>query len=359
MQLLSSSSKDPWLALLTYSPSAAALLSIIAKSDKFEPHPVSGEVEVDWSSISTRYLRVDEETLQAFVGTEEFGIEMKLLWCVGDTEGGGDGWRIGEVGVIDDEKKTTQLGSASIAEAEALFLKNKSTPTTNTAISPSPINGDSWQHVEEEEDDDDAYWAQYDNTPARTPAVKRSPAPDSMRNDTASGVGAGNQNDEDAYYAQYATVQPAMDNHDPDEAAQNGEVESTLGGEDVTSTIHRDRDESTHAWREEIILEPAVIPGRGVSPPSLSPPHINGNEDLAHPRPTSSNGSHSSGANTIERLERTAEGLDQTENGIRQHIARSTRSLFLLARSAGIDRAEFERVMRREMDMLCMLDDDE
>jgi hypothetical protein len=39
--------------------------------------------------------------------------------------------------------------------------------------------------------------------------------------------------DKDAYYAQYATVQPAMDNHDPDEAKANGEVESSLGNDEV------------------------------------------------------------------------------------------------------------------------------
>jgi hypothetical protein len=48
--------------------------------------------------------------------------------------------------------------------------------------------------------------------------------------------------DEDAYYAQYATVQPAMDNHDPDEARANGEVESTLGNDEVAEIYQRQRE---------------------------------------------------------------------------------------------------------------------
>jgi hypothetical protein len=368
VQLLSAASNEPWLPLLCYDTSKSSQLSSIAKSDKFEPHPVSGEVEVDWDTeVETRYRRIDEETLQAFVAIKEFEIQTKLLWCTGDQEGGGDGWRIGEVSVL--EKESIPSGWVSIDEAEVQYEENKNSDIVPIhVISPGGIDGGSWQHVEEEEveeEDDDAYWAQYDNTPARSPATKRSPAPDSFKNGLAP---AGAQNDEDAYYAQYASVQPAMDNHDPDEAAQNGEVETTLGGDDVTTAVRRDLDtsqndqvpESARAWSGDTDQVSAPIVSSDSYSPILSPAHINSNNELVQPRPTSSNGSHGShSSSTVERLEGLAEGLGQSETGVKQHISRSTRSLFLLARSAGIDRAEFSRIVQREMDVLCMLDDQE
>src|SRR5271169_3321698 len=85
VQLLSAATEDPWLPLLCYDPEKASKLSAIAQSDIFEPHPVSGEVEVDWNSeVETRFRRVDEETFEAYVSLREFELSVKLLWCTGD-----------------------------------------------------------------------------------------------------------------------------------------------------------------------------------------------------------------------------------------------------------------------------------
>jgi hypothetical protein len=83
-------------------------------------------------------------------------------------------------------------------------------------------------------------------------------------------------------------------------------------------------------------------------------------EGLAHPRPGSSTGS--SGSDTVEKLERRAAARDsreQSETGIKQHIGTSIKSLYRLAKVAGIDRAEFERLVRTELDCLALMDEDD
>ena len=222
VQLLSSADGDPWLPLLCYDAAKVPGLVKVAKDESLEPHPVSGEVEVDWEAqVETKYRRLDEETLQALVTLQDLGLSVKLVWCVNDEAGGGDGWKIGEVGVTD--KTNTSWGEPSILTAESAFR----TLTAEQPITHPNANGISLHTPAEDEDEDDDYWAQYDKTPGHTPAPKASPAP-AARLDSA---------DEDSYYAQYATVQPAMDNHDPDEAKQNGDVETSLGRDEITREL--------------------------------------------------------------------------------------------------------------------------
>ncbi len=359
VQLLSAASNDPWLPLLCYDHAKASKLSDIAKSDRFECHPVSGEVEVDWDTeVETGYRRIDKETLQALVSLQELDLIVKLLWCTGDQEGGGDGWRIGEVSVLDSSTPTVdgQQGCASIGEAEGRFKeatsKDLTSSRTSDALKPNhTANGKN--HPTQptlqagDEEDDDAYWAQYDNTPARTPAPKQSPAPDSLIN--------GSQNhgaDEDAYYAQYASVQPAMDSHDQDEAQTNGGVETTLGHDEITHELHQnlsnhpDFSESSRAWTEDF---------KETEP--LARPYTDDEGILVQPRPSSSGSS--SGEDTVAKLERTASAQVQSEIGVKQHISFTVKSLYRLARTAGIERAEFERVVRTELDVLGLLEEDD
>jgi hypothetical protein len=374
VQLLSAATKDPWLLLLCYDPEKANKLSQIVRSDKFEPHPVSGEVEVDWDSeVETRYRRVDEETLEAYVALREFELGVKLLWCTGDQEGGGDGWRIGEVSTLD----STHKGWESIGEAEGRF---KETTQSNSHLRDSDTlkpghgtNGNTQPTVaaeEEEEDDDDAYWAQYDNTPARTPAITHSPAPGSMQNSSSSAA----PSSEDAYYAQYASVQPAMDNHDPDEASQNGPTESTLNRSTLTYEPHdspspRDRDHqplhphdpdlpsSSHIWASDLLPPPGDPPAYTDPEPDFRAADVDSDSEVLQPRPTSS--SSSSSSRTVEKLENSAAALGQSEIGVKQHISTSVKSLFRLARAAGVERGEFERLVRTELDVLGLMEEED
>jgi hypothetical protein len=389
VQLLSAATKDPWLPLLSYDPEKAGKLSQIAQSDKFEPHPVSGEVEVDWGSeVETRYLRVDEETLEAYVSLREFELSVKLLWCTGDQEGGGDRWRIGEVSILDSSStsNSAQQGWESIGEAEGRFketTRNDSKLRDSDNLKPDrSTHSNTHPTVALDEDDDDAYWAQYDNTPSRTPAAKRSPAPESMRNGSSSRA----HDSEDAYYAQYASVQPAMDSHDPDEASQSDPTESTLNRSSLThephdNPSHHDRNHdhdhqhhhvhahaddpelssSSHIWASSLLPIPQPIEpptyGAPVTPTFPPSPLRESNAEVLQPRPTSS--SSSSSSQTVEKLENAASPLRQSEIGVKQHISTSVKSLFRLARAAGMERGEFQRLVRTELDVLGLMEEDD
>ncbi|CAG8983590.1 hypothetical protein HYALB_00004610 [Hymenoscyphus albidus] len=333
VQLLSSASTEPWLSLLCYDHAKTQKLEQAAKSESLEAHPVSGEVEVDWEyDVDVRYKRVDEETLQALVSLQPFGIEVKLIWCVNDEAGGGDGWRIGEVSVPDADGV---WGEKSIRDAEDQFESH----TARQEPRNGGTNGGSLLTPDEEEGDDDDYWAQYDNTPSQTPAAKHSPAPPALGNHLGS-----NANEED-YYAHYGNVQPAMDNHDPDEAQQNGDIESSLG-----------RDEIARELQHQLSAHPELTS----FPPPLPPFEQEKSDFIIHPRASSSTGS--SGSDTVARLERRAAAnsmSEQSETAIKQHISTTMKSLYRLAKVGGIDRGEFERLVRTELDCLGLMDEEE
>ena len=79
-------------------------------------------------------------------------------------------------------------------------------------------------------------------------------------------------------------------------------------------------------------------------------------ESLLHPRPESSASSNSS--QLVARLEEEAGRQGQSEFGVKQHISRSVRSLFMLSRASGIEREEFERLVKTELDVLGMMEDE-
>ncbi|KAI1493169.1 hypothetical protein F5X96DRAFT_268621 [Biscogniauxia mediterranea] len=344
VQLLSSaSSNDPWIRLLCYDTAKVPKLTEIAQSDRLEPHPVSGEVEVDWDYDSeTRYRRLDEETLQALVVLKDLELAFRLVYCTGDPIAG-DGWKVGEVSVAEKPSPFSSFGGVStIAEADRQFKESNSKKTSSVPSS-GPLNTHT-AFLAEEDDDDDDYWAQYDSTPAaRTPATKRSPAPQSMH--------TSNTTAEEDYYAQYDDVQPAMDNHDPDEEA-NLDIAPPLGLASKTTAPapkgnkqdETGQNETQGTWTlADPPRSPSVHSRSGDDPTLLHP----------HPRPASSAGSNSS----VEKLEAEAAKQERDDFGVKQHVSRSIKSLFMLSRASGIDREEFERLVKTELDMLGMMED--
>ncbi|KJZ73517.1 hypothetical protein HIM_07073 [Hirsutella minnesotensis 3608] len=343
VQLLSESSSEPWLRLLCYDTSKAVKLAEIVQGPSLEPHPVSGEVEVDWGyDAETRYRRLDQETLQALVALPELGVAFQLVYCVGDTEGGGDGWRIGEVTVADKPSPFSRFGGTpSIAEAERQFYQgldqqaDKSAagqPKIAAAITQSQVRDGSGISGAlggaEEDDDDDDYWGRYDATPVRTPAVKQSPAPAAASSSRPAGAYR-TASAEDDYFARYDSVQPAMDNHDPDEEAQQAHIAPPLGLGQTTF----------------------------VSPRPTDRPDSPITTDIVHPRPESS--ASSNGSHMVARLEESAGKQEQSEFGVKQHVSRSIRSLYMLSRASGIGRDEFERLVQTELAVLGMIEDEE
>ncbi|KAM5356016.1 hypothetical protein ACJ41O_002662 [Fusarium nematophilum] len=352
VKILSSASTEPWLRLLCYDKAKVPELAKIVQGGSFEPHPVSGEVEVDWDyDAEIRYRRVDQETLQALVALANLGLAFQLVYCVGDQEGGGDGWRVGEITVVDKPSPFSVFGGVSnIAEAERQFKEakaKKATGQTNGASSHS-LHVPNGGH-EDDGDDDQDYWARYDATPSRTPAQKQSPAPPSM---PTSQVGDHRTSSaEDAYFAQYDSVQPAMDNHDPDEEAQQAQIVPPLGlGRVATheSAEATELNETQGAWTLAEL-------DKSDSSPTRSGDDADRHAALLHPRPASS--ASSNGSETVAKLEASAGKQEQSEFGVKQHVSRSIRSLYMLSRASGIDRQEFERIVRTELDILGMVDD--
>lgn len=376
VQLLSSASTEPWIRLLSYDITQVPQLKSIALGGALEPHPVSGEIELDWEcDVDVRHRRLDQETLHAFVVLRELSLFFRFTYCVGDPDGG-DGWRVGEVGVASDASVLAEFGGFShISEAESAYraarpaaneLSNANgaqrTPVINPVRNTQLV-------VEQEDDDDDDYWARYDATPARTPAMKRSPAPPHT-NGHAPHTGiqpSQSAEEEDAYFAQYDSVQPAMDNHDPDEEAGSMALYAERAAAAPPSDLARPQRSHDSAEASELsetggawtLAEP---PGSSSARSARSPEDGESAQILLHPRPASS--ASSNGSQTVAKLEAVAqleekpERRGQGEFGVRQHVSRSIRSLFLLSRASGMDREEFERMVHTELDVLGMVEDD-
>ncbi|RFU75290.1 hypothetical protein TARUN_6974 [Trichoderma arundinaceum] len=370
VKLFSAGSTEPWLRLVCYDTSKAAKLAELVQSGSLEPHPVSGEVEVDWDyDAQTRYRRLDQETLQALTVLTDLGLAFQLVYCVNDAEGGGDGWRVGEITPADKTSPFSQFGDAStIAEAEAKHQAPKIPKPTVTNTNGSTTSGEDLM----DDDDDDGYWDRYDATPARTPANNRSPAPRAgataaaaaSTSNSASHLGAYDasaamDDDDDDYYAQYDDVQPAMDNHDPDEEALlRAHVQPPLGlgrpSNTLDSFVVTDANDTRSSWT---FAEADSKNSSGSNNNNDQAELLPSAKELAllHPRPESS--ASSNGSNTVARLEASAGKQEQNEFGVKQHVSRSIRSLYLLARSSGIERDEFERLVKTEMDVLSMIED--
>ncbi|GAP85946.1 hypothetical protein SAMD00023353_0300500 [Rosellinia necatrix] len=347
VQLLSfSSTNDPWIRLLCYDTSKVPRLTEIAQGERLEPHPVSGEVEIDWDlDVDTRFRRLDEETLQALVVIGELELAFRLVYCIVDDEG--DSWRVGEVTVQDTPSPFSSFGGVStIDEAERQFRESKQPKTVSASVTSSLLRPqNSRPAAQEDEDDDDDYWARYDATPGtKTPAMKRSPAPQTTQT-------YNNASNEDDYYAQYDDVQPAMDNHDPDEEV-DVDVSPPLGlsskATGAAQNANSDGEVAENGIQGSWML---AEPSRSSSAQSRSGDELSIVQPC--PRPASSAGSNAS----VEKLEAAAARQEQNDFGVKQHVSRSIKSLFLLSQASGIDREEFERMVKTELDTLGLLED--
>lgn len=316
----SDSSDSSWLSFLCWeSYDASELTSIVEKAD-FEPHPVSGEVELGEIS-RPQYRRLDEETLQSMLKVQDMGLSVVFLWCTEDQEGGKDGWRVSEVLPLNTTfDRTSRPWSSSVDEAEDelresyLFSRSES----QNGVSHASLNGSKSQAATDDTDDD--YWARYDQTPSQTPGDEPSSFQSSRPKDESA--------DED-YFSRYARVQPAMDNDDPSAKKENRTLLEPNGGlrclEDP-SGAHRDEFESHQNEAENRII---------------------------HTRPSSSSSSA-----VVSHLEKSAGSQSHAEFAVQQHISTSMKSLFRLARGAGIDKVEFERLVKTELEAMCMMEDD-
>jgi len=285
-----------------------------------------------------QYRRLDPETLHCRFHVEEFNLLPIYLWCMGDGQGGGNGWRLAELKPLQYQDDGSEW-YGSIREADEVIGRSRHHTDSGVNASAQGVKS------EPDEDDDSAYWAAYDRTPGRTPQ-KRSPAPmhnlnSSVQLPTTSEL---------EYFARYvAEVQPAMDPHDPSEQGL-AKGESTLNGNTFTTSSR----EMEHEPQETTSVGPtgceSIVPLERPNLTNGSGYPVDQNE-IVHPRPASSSSSRS-----VDHLEQQAASLSQAEVGIKQHISTDIKSLYRLAKSAGIDRAEFGRIVKTELDMLAMMD---
>ncbi|KAJ5747258.1 uncharacterized protein N7511_008954 [Penicillium nucicola] len=320
---LSTSSTDSWLQLLCWDVGKAERLRMIIDGATFEPHPVSGEIELP-DELPVTYKRIDYETLQAQVSLPEYSITVFYLWCPTDEEGGGPGWRVAELLPQEGPADKEDTWASSIGEADSLTQTNG----VNGATGQENLKDNGHQ---EEEDDDDDYWAQYDATPgSKTPA----PAAGS------SSLGPSGLS-EQTYFSQYGDVQPALDSHDPTEE-QTEVGPSSLNGDMLASLLRRQVDgpDDSNAPRTNGYVA-ADIPTDQAA------------QALNHPRPSSI-----SSGSSVARLEQEAENRSTCEVGVKQHIGTSIKSLFRLAKATGMPRAEFQALVSTELELLNVSDDD-
>jgi hypothetical protein len=338
---------DSWLKLLSWDAERANKLPDVIQDIQLEPHPVSGEIELE-DVENIQYRRLDPETLHSRFDLVEFGLLPIYLWCLGDGQGNDGGWRLAELRSREDKEDGTEWFD-SIEEANERSGPVRAVAATNGGSATTGANGHGVAPQEQAEEDDDDYWASYDQAPSQTP-MKRSPAPQEVKAPQVP------SNTELEYFARYMSeVQPALDPHDPSEEAM-APGESTLNGDTIvpsTRTFQYEPIETTNlgpSGYDSSFPAPAPLNGTNGTARQVDGP----SEDMQHPRPTSSGST-----NSIERLERKAENFSHAEVGIKQHISTDIKSLFRLARSAGIETAEFERIVKTELEMLAMMDLDE
>lgn len=334
---------DTWLSLLSWDRENSAKLPAIVENMHLEPHPVSGEIELE-DVGEARYRRVDEETLQARIEAPELGLGFVYVWCASDEGGGSPGWRLAELRALEGSGDESTRWFATIYEAE----ENSDAVARRKAPA---INGRNASYASTGSNDDD-YWNAYDRSPGRTPQ-KSSPAPPSL-----SSVQQPSQQELE-YFARYMSeVQPAMDPHDPDEEGINPQ-ESTLHGNTISNTQGGARrafeptetDESRLGTNGYDSSMPAVAASIEAAQPSVANAT---RAQIETPRPTSS-----ASLDGFARLERKASIASQAEVAIKQHISTDMKSLFRLSQAAGIERAEFERIIKTELECLSLMDLDE
>lgn len=122
---VSVSPSDSWLRLLSWNAEKGEELQSLVDGTNFEPHPVSGEIELPGDTPVT-YKRIDEETLHAKIELPDYCLKGVYLWCPDDHEGGGPGWRVAELlpreGPAEDEGTwSISIGEANVQSKERLM----------------------------------------------------------------------------------------------------------------------------------------------------------------------------------------------------------------------------------------------
>ncbi|EMC93154.1 hypothetical protein BAUCODRAFT_54266, partial [Baudoinia panamericana UAMH 10762] len=351
-----SDSAEGWLPLLSWDEERAARLPDVVERMQLEAHPVSGELDLG-DVRPAKYRRLDDETLHSRLDVDQYELSPLFVWCENDEHGEtGAGWKLTELRSLEDAEDGAPWFDSVLEANDAA--------STHTIPVPQN-NGHTSSHAafsipaDEEDEDDGSYWAAYDRTPGRTPAQKHSPAPPA-----STSLQSGNRQrsqSELEYFARYGGVQPAMDGHDPDEETPDTAAPApALAPAPVSLRPDNPPPQRTYVplGLETNNLAPDKAHDSVLASANAQYMRDGPAGDLSMPRPISPTSSQGS----VERLEEQAEVIvvtDRAQLGIKQHISTDIKSLFRLAKSAGMERSDFDEFIRRELDVLCLLEADE
>lgn len=305
LQLLAATG-EPWVPLLTWNSKNGIELATHISTLDATPHPSSGELELG-EVVLRGIQRTDEETLKAAAELAEWGLVVVWVWNTNDPDGEDDGWRVLDVHTVSSADGDTSKWHSSVSAAEVAFASSRS--SRGRTLAPPPVS----QQQQGVNEDDDDYWNMYDRSSAATPAAREVPNPPT----------------EDEYFSQYAEVEPVLDYSPP--------------------TQHE-------GYRRD-----TVVSGASYSPDThtstSTPPTATSSHPYA-PRPLSSESNPLALYKVAERSEESENHQIQVEVAVKQHISTSVKSIYRLAKAAGIGRNEFEELLRTEIAVLSMMDED-
>ncbi|CAF9921065.1 MAG: hypothetical protein GOMPHAMPRED_002218 [Gomphillus americanus] len=302
-----------WIPFLCWdSVEAEELVSIAQHDISSDKNRILGKLEFGELERAS-YRKLDEETLQARTRVSELSIAISCTWCTNDTEGGEDGWRISNVG---PHRSYSNDDSSSwyptIDAAYQMYEKDHTQVNQLAANEMHSANGNAHASdgLDDEDTDEDSYWSRYDQRQLESPFGAAVPG--------QAGIGNLDINEEEDYYNRYDTVQPEIDANDP--------------AEDTTA------------------IGKSSLPGNLLIQQQRQAPEATENKDLVHIRPSSSSSS------TVPHLEQFAQHQSQAEIAIQQHISSTIKSLYRLTKGAGIDVADFKRLVENEMECLSLME---
>lgn len=298
--------------------------------------------EIDFGDVADiEYRRLDEETLHARLVILDLDLVVVYVLCQGDEEGGGDGWRVSEVMPLQglgDHSSQNWWGSISEADKrlQEKLMVDVPKESSRSGLSVPTIQEPRTKELGTMGDDDDNYWAQYDGTPGRSPRLNLSAPSDVI----PSGNAPRRTTSDAEYFARYGHVQPEMDGDDPSED-QKSLGESSLNGNVMMAALSH-------------------IPSNG----NRRAPQLETRHNNLERYPDESEINHLTASTpsiesiAVSRLEGSAASQSHCEVAIRQHVSTSIKSLFRLTRSAGMERQEFDELVRTELDTLSLMDED-
>lgn len=295
--LASPASPEPWASLLTWTPTAGSQLVHHLSSVDLAAHPVSGEIEPG-KIVLSGYRRMDAETLEAFVHLPDLGLEIIYHWVL---EEKGGSWLVNDVHQLGGTTYVANCHSSVSAAEEAFARRSLDAPTRQAHEN----------DISDESEEEDSYWAMYDTDNTQTPVANDCYAPT-----------------EDEYFSRFhdevtADSQSTLDGPPEIYGAPIKSEEATR-----TSTIQSDFFSHSSASSDIIHHSP-----RPVYPETTSP--------------------------AMDNFQQKADARQGSDNvAVRQHIGHTMKSLYRLARGIGMDAADFEDLIRRELALLPMMEEE-